>query len=327
MVNGNNFSCWKMGLALALTVALIAFDVNKGEANPLPNRIQDSDRRKPVDNSSVEKRPTPSSSFDSSPSFPSENKLNQTSSKQSQQGLSAFSQVKFNRPSLSPRGAPGKREGGGTRDDHNCPFLKSEERLTALVPAFKSEQLVDQVWGLTDEASPTLWFYVPYLPKDIKVGELEIWDETDRELNNYQQIYQGNFTITGTPGVIGLSLPATVKLEPNRQYHWYLSLNINCSVENESTNVNGWIQRIKFSNNLSTQQRLVTRNQVILYAQKGIWYDALNLLAQLRRSRPEAQILINDWQKLLGDVGLENFSVKAITSCCNLESHSTQARK
>ena len=46
-------------LALALTIAFITFGVNKGEANPLPNRIQ-SDRRKPAENSSVEKRPNPS---------------------------------------------------------------------------------------------------------------------------------------------------------------------------------------------------------------------------------------------------------------------------
>jgi hypothetical protein len=245
--------------------------------------------------------------------------VNQTSSKQSQPKTATASPVKFNRPPLSPRGAPGSRKGGGTRDGYICSALEINERLSALVPAVESEQAISHVWGLTVAASPTLWFYLPYLPQDIKVGELALWDETDREPRNYQQIYQGTFTVTETPGAIALSLPPTVKLEPDKNYHWYLSLNMNCNGDNQSVDVNGWIQKVKLNHNVSVPQQSSERERVILYAQEGIWYDALTLLAQLRRRHPETKTLLADWKQLLRDAGLEEFATKAIAPCCTLE--------
>ncbi|KYC42471.1 hypothetical protein WA1_21135 [Scytonema hofmannii PCC 7110] len=283
------FYRWQTGLALGLALALIAFATST---------FPDSQK-------TIAEVPPP---------------VNQNSQKQSQSKTATASQVKFNRPPLSPRGAPGNRKGGGTRDGHKCSVLEINERLLALVPAVESEQAISHVWGLTVNASPTLWFYLPYLPKDIKTGKLELWDETDREPRNYQQIYQGTFTVAGTPGAIALNLPPTVKLEPDKNYHWYLSLDINCNGKNQSVDVNGWIQRATFNNTLAVQLQSVERNQVILYAENGIWYDALTQLAQLRRSHPQAENFITDWQKLLRDAGLEEFANKPIVPCCNLSS-------
>jgi hypothetical protein len=291
-VTGRKFSRWKIGLALALALMLIASATSEGEAHPF------QDRQKTI----AQVLPP----------------VNKNSSHQSK--ASSASQVKFNRPPLSPRGAPGNRKGGGTRDGHKCSALEINERLLALVPAVESKQAISHVWGLTVKASPTLWFYLPYLPKDIKKGQLELWDETDREPRNYQQIYQGTFTVAGTPGAIALSLPPTVKLELGKNYHWYLSLDMNCNGENQLVDVNGWIQRAKFNNNLSVQQQSVERNRVIFYAENGSWYDAITLLAQLRRRYPQAENFVTDWQKLLGDVGLEELAKKPIAPCCNLSS-------
>jgi hypothetical protein len=55
-----------------------------------------------------------------------------------------------------------------------------------------------------------------------------------------------------------------------------------------------------------------------LYAENGIWHDALTQLAQLRRSHPQAKNFRNDWQKLLTDIGLEELANKPITPCCTL---------
>ncbi len=287
IVTRRKFSSWKMGLALGLTLTLIA----SATSTVLDSQKTIAEVSPPV---------------------------NQNSSKQSQSKTATASPVKFNRPPLSPRGAPGNRKGGGTRDGDTCSALEINERLLALVPAVESEQTISHVWGLTVEPSPTLWFYLPYLPKDIKAGELELWDETDRQPRNYQQIYQGTFTVAGTPGAIALSLPPTVKLEPDKNYHWYLSLDINCNGENQSVDVNGWIQRAKLNNTLAAQPQSVERNQVILYAENGIWYDAITQLAQLRRSHPQAENFVTDWQKLLKDAGLEEFANKPITPCCTL---------
>jgi Domain of Unknown Function (DUF928) len=278
---------WKIGLALAL--ALIGCAVSKGNAQSIENRQQILAASPNKQNSSQSPQPQPT------PASP----------------------VKFKRPPLSPRGAPGNRKGGGTRDGHTCSVLEMKERLMAFVPAVESDSTISHVWGLTAEASPTLWFYVPYQPKDIKVGELEIWDETDLDPRNYQQIYQGTFAVTNTPGAIALTLPSSVQLQPERNYHWYLTLNMNCDSEAQAVNVNGWIQRVKLNNNLHPQQS-AERDRVIFYAENGIWYDAVTLLGQMRRRQPETQILLTDWQTLLGDVGLQEFGKKPIVPCCQL---------
>ncbi|BAY89916.1 MULTISPECIES: DUF928 domain-containing protein [unclassified Tolypothrix] len=283
------FYRWKMGLALALALAFIGFGASKGKAQPFQHRQQ----------------------ILASTTSP----IKQNSSQQSQPKPATASPVKFKRPPLSPRGAPGNRKGGGTRDGYICSALEIKERLMALVPAVESEPGISHVWGLTLEASPTLWFYVPYQPQDIKVGELEIWDETDPDPRNYQQTYQGTFKVTDTPGAIALTLPSTVKLEPGKNYHWYLTLNMNCDREAQAVNVNGWIQRVKLSNSLPPQQS-TERNRVIFYAENGIWYDAITLLAQMRRRQPQTQILLTDWQKLFRDIGLEEFANKPIVPCC-----------
>ncbi|MBD2214264.1 DUF928 domain-containing protein [Nostoc linckia FACHB-104] len=290
IVAGIKFDRWKLGLALALALSLMSSAANKGKAQPLQHRQQ---------------------ILASTASA-----IKQNSSQQPQPRPTTASPIQFKRPPLSPRGAPGNRKGGGTRDGYSCAALEIKERLMALVPSVESESGISHVWGLTLEASPTLWFYVPYQPKDIKVGELEIWDETDPDPRNYQQTYQGTFTVTDTPGAIALTLPSTVKLEPGKNYHWYLTLNMNCDREAQAVNVNGWIQRVKLSNNLPSQQ-LGDRDRVIFYAENGIWYDAITLLAQMRR-QPATQILLTDWQTLLGDVGLQEFGQKPIVPCCQL---------
>lgn len=325
-----------LALALALTATSTFPDSQKTIAEvPSPNTVRlrnlsveasrgsggsrgSRGREESLNNNFLSPPASPASP--ASPAYPNRivpSPVKQNSLKQSQSKAASISHVHFNRPPLSPRGAPGNRVGGGTRDGHICSALEINERLLALVPAV-SEQKFSHVWGLTVEASPTLWFYLPYLPKDIKTGELQLWDETDREIRNYKQIYQGTFTVTDTPGAIALTLPPTVKLEPDKNYHWYLSLDMNCNGENQSVDVNGWIMRAKLNNNLTLQQQSSEREQVIFYAQNGIWYNALTQLAQLRRRHPQAENYLTDWQKLLKDVDLEEFANKPIAPCCTL---------
>ncbi|MBD2449665.1 DUF928 domain-containing protein [Nostoc sp. FACHB-152] len=285
------FFCWQIKLTLLSTLALIALTTSKGAAHLS------------LDN--------PKTVVDARPAVPSSVPQN------SQPQPSTPPPIQFKRPPLSPRGAPGNRKGGGTRDGHSCSALEINERLLALVPV-ESEPEISNIWGLTVATSPVFWFYVPYLPKDIKAGELELWDETDRNPRNYQQIYQGTFTVTETPGIISLKLPATVKVESDKNYHWYLSLDINCNNQIQSVDVNGWIQRAKLNNISSVGQQSSQRERVMWYAENGIWYDAITELAQMQHSLQQADNFITDWQKLLRDAGLEELTNKPISNCCTL---------
>lgn len=226
----------------------------------------------------------------------------------SESNSSVIGTVLFNRPPLSNRGAPGDRQGAGTRHPR-CPPLQEKIPLTALVPNTKESDKLNHVWGLTLQESPTFWFYVPYLSEDKTLGEFILWDETEENRNQHQAIYAATFNVT--PGII--SLTPTVKLQKNRRYHWYLYIPSLCQ------EVNGWVERTEV---IALQSRLKEslpdREKAILYAQAGIWQDALTILAQLHSQQPENPTSTKDWIKLLEDVDLGDIAQTKIVPCCTL---------
>ena len=60
------------------------------------------------------------------------------------------------------------------------------------------------------------------------------------------------------------------------------------------------------------------RQRVALYAQAGIWQDALTTLGELRVRQRQDAALATDWKDLLDSVGLDNISTEAIVECCTL---------
>jgi Domain of Unknown Function (DUF928) len=113
-------------------------------------------------------------------------------------------------------------------------------------------------------------------------------------------------------------LPPEAKLINNKNYHWYLSLSLHCNSQDIPVTVNGWIEKIQGIPLPRRQQS--EREKAIFYAQKGIWYDALNILGELRRQNSENPSVAADWEKLLSDVGLKNQAEKSIVKCCTLGS-------
>lgn len=60
------------------------------------------------------------------------------------------------------------------------------------------------------------------------------------------------------------------------------------------------------------------RERVLLFAENGLWYDALTLLAEERRIKPQDGRITKDWQDLLESpkVELQEFVSEPIVSCC-----------
>lgn len=213
----------------------------------------------------------------------------------------------FNIPSPPPDiGRPKTDTGGGSRgcrsESQEKPLSSAEEksaeekRLAALVPKTG--------WGLTTAKQPTFWFYVPY--SSSLFGEFVLMDEAD------QTVYQTPFTLGGTPGIVSLSLPSTVEgLEIGKRYHWYF--NIYCQPEQPPFFVDGWIERVELKPEIKTQLENATpKERVTLYAENGIWYEALTTSAELRRADPQNA----EWTTLLQTVGWENIASEPIVACC-----------
>jgi hypothetical protein len=204
--------------------------------------------------------------------------------------------------------APGNRIGGGKRGCESIqkqPATSKEKLLTALVPVYKSID-AELVLGLTATSHPTFWFYIPYITTA----------STQFVLQNQagHTVYQSPVSLSGTPGVVSLSLPSTASpLEIGKQYHWYF--NVYCNPQQPPVFVDGWIKRTELNLALKSQLEIATPKQrVALYATHGIWYEALTASAELRHLDTKR----TDWAAMLQAIGLNNIASEPIVECCQL---------
>lgn len=154
--------------------------------------------------------------------------------------------------------------------------------------------------GLTVSASPQFFIYSPQTTAS--TAEFVLKDE------NEEDIYRNTFPISGSAKTLVIRLPESVNLEVNRSYHWYFS--IVCDPDNLSKNVdiNAWTQRVAVNPALANElENADTLTQSGLYAQTGIWYDAIAILAQMRQENSDDAIAAENWQNLLNSAGLQEF--------------------
>ncbi|RCJ40265.1 hypothetical protein A6770_11035 [Nostoc minutum NIES-26] len=203
--------------------------------------------------------------------------------------------------------APGNRTAGGKRGCKtiNKQFTASQEKnLTALVPVYQSPN-AELVFGLTTISHPTFWFYVPYVTT--ASAEFVLQNEAG------EIVYQSPVSLSGTPGVVSISLPSTAySLETGDRYHWYF--NIYCNPQQPPVFVDGWIKRVEPNTVLKNQlEKATLKQRAALYATYGIWYELVNASAELRRLDARR----NDWANILQSVGLNNITSEPIVDCCN----------
>ncbi|MBW4560568.1 MAG: DUF928 domain-containing protein [Mojavia pulchra JT2-VF2] len=195
-----------------------------------------------------------------------------------------FQQVLANSEQRAREGLPGRRIGGGTRGECSS----NAGRLMALVP--------ENNLGLTKQAYPNFLFYLPRTATPRTV-EFVLQDDKRRS------VYEANFTTPSSGGVINFSLPDSAFLPPltiGKKYNWYLSMI--CDPENRATDVvvHGWIKRVETDSVLTKKlQQTSPLGRVTLYAQAGLWQDALGTLAELKYTRPNDSQLAASWIQLL----------------------------
>jgi hypothetical protein len=157
---------------------------------------------------------------------------------------------------------------------------------------------VTYVWGLTTAARPTFWFYVPYSGNLPATFVLQDADEND--------VLRQNLSLPSQPGVVAVKMPATTPpLQEGKLYHWYFKVYCDAKKSSSPVFVEGGIQRVALSRAIAHQLTTASPQQKVdLYAAKGIWYDALTLLADLRLANPTDPSYQATWAKLLRSVNL-----------------------
>ena len=220
--------------------------------------------------------------------------------------------LKINLPKPPSRGVPGNSgRGGGSR---TCLKLAKQypkeqailNKLVALIPEYQSEQ-VTQVWGTTTTEYPTFWFYVPYATNSIRSLEFVLQDDNGKTLHKLP------VAVPKVPGIVGVTLPSNKPgLQADNQYNWFFKVRGDCGDSLEF--VEGWVERTKLD--AATSERLKNasdQEQLSIYAEQGLWYDALTTLAQQHHTNPKDATVMTDWKGLLKEVGLEPLAEQAIT--------------
>jgi Domain of Unknown Function (DUF928) len=222
--------------------------------------------------------------------------------------------IHFNQPPPPPnRGVPGNRGEGASRGDCTAFGLP----LTALVPSYEQqlnqgagETTITQVWGLTSVEQPSFWFYVPYKQSSIQAMEFVL--QTDQN----KTIHRADISAPPIPGIIRVQLQNTkVFLEKNKLYNWFLKVRVICNPKQAVTldYVEGWVQRVNLDVALRDRLKQSSpQQQATIYANNGIWYDALTTLAELRLRDFQDSELTEDWKNLLKVIQLEKIATKPL---------------
>lgn len=194
-------------------------------------------------------------------------------------------------------GTPRRREGAAVRG--GCDF--NAEKPVPLLPATEPV--------LTTTKYPT--FFVDLPKSSAKAAELRLFSS-----NKERMIYETTVTLPNKPGIVSFSLPANGTLPPlevGKSYYWQLA--VICDPDDRSGDVlvEGPVQRVELNSSLVNELRKApSREHPAIYAEAGIWYEALTSLAKLRRSSPNDSTITADWTELLKSAGLDAVAQKPL---------------
>lgn len=188
-------------------------------------------------------------------------------------------------PVFQPKnlGAPKVRVGGGSRGPNAY-----EPALYVLAP----EQT-----GLTTRTQPVLYWYIS---KPVnKTIEIAISDKQSVLLKT---------TIDGLAkaGIQTLKLAEHgVHLQPDTKYKWSLAIVNNPKQRSSDTFASGGI--MLFPETAELKAKLAAANEkdrALIYAEEGLWYDALEAIQRLAGKSPGAEMPVKMRASLLGQAGL-----------------------
>lgn len=156
--------------------------------------------------------------------------------------------------------------------------------------------------GLTIAERPTFYANVPETNAQTVFFSL-------RDQDN-QTLYQKEFSIPQTGGIISFSLPETApSLEIGKNYQWSMVLMCNQTMRPDSPRITSWVKRVApLPMTMNQPQNQIGIELAAFYAKNGIWYDSLNILGNLWRKSPQNfSNYAKQWANFLSQdsVGLE----------------------
>jgi hypothetical protein len=187
----------------------------------------------------------------------------------------------YNPPS---RGAPGGRIGGGTRGGGNI-FV-----LSVLAPDHS---------GFTTSEQPSLYWFISK-PTTLPI-ELTVMDS-----QGIKPLLETKLPSPAEPGIQRVRLADyNVHLAPGAAYRWFVAVVPDADRRSKDILAGGAIERVDLQEDVKAKLAQASDKEVpFVYAQAGLWYDALKSISDLIDAAPQNQELRNERTALLKQVGL-----------------------
>jgi hypothetical protein len=194
-------------------------------------------------------------------------------------------------------GTPKNTVGGLSRGE-----CKEVRCLMALMPNTNSG--VDH-FPQTVSAYPVFFFNAP---KFSGQAEFRLYEVSAKA--SPKRIYKKNFPIETQPGIISFRMPLDApELQVGKFYRWEFAWNN----PSNSTCV-GVVRRVELNRTVVQQlEKAKLTDKAGIYAQAGVWFEAVETLAEARRDRPDAPDLMTEWSDLLKSVGLDIIVLQPIS--------------
>lgn len=190
-------------------------------------------------------------------------------------------------PVYSPpsRGAPGGRIGGGTRGGGQNVFV-----LSVLAPDHSAFTTTEQ---------PSLYWYISK-PTSLPV-ELTVMDP-----QGIKPILETQLPSPTKAGIQRVRLADyNVHLAPGAAYRWFVAVVPDADRRSKDILAGGAIERVDLQEDVKAKVAKASDKELpFVYAQAGIWYDALKSISDLIDAAPQNQDLHNQRTALLKQVGL-----------------------
>jgi hypothetical protein len=175
--------------------------------------------------------------------------------------------------------------------------------LVPLLPTSKIRKL--DYYPLTVSERPT--FYIS-LPRTSGTAIFTLYQHSPAET---KKVYRFSFPVKTSGGIVSIPLPsASPTLQNDRTYEWRLS------VSNETAH--GFVRRVQLKSNLLQKlSNAKPLEKLSIYAAEGIWYDSVEILAELVNSQPSDRKMLTEWSVFLKSANIapeiinQNFA-----TCC-----------
>ncbi|HWN08486.1 MAG TPA: DUF928 domain-containing protein [Pyrinomonadaceae bacterium] len=185
---------------------------------------------------------------------------------------------------LPTRGAPGGRVGGGTRGDKNV-FV-----LSVLAPDHS---------GLTTSEQPSLYWFISNstsLPIELTVIDSK----------GIKPLLETKLPAPAKAGIQRVRLADyNIRLAPGVAYRWFVAVVPDADRRSKDILAGGAVERVAVPSDLEAKVAKANKSELFsLYADAGMWYDAVAAISDMIDAAPQDQVLRKQRAELLSQVGL-----------------------